>query len=128
MDAAQALADLTEISSQIEQAVLFDEQGAVEGSTVGEQRAQELARLAGELLEAARSVRESPEGLTQVEVSTRAGSVFLVAESGRRIVATTGPDPTVGLVFYDLKSCLRAAAEEVPAAETGGGKRGEREA
>jgi hypothetical protein len=23
--------------------------------------------------------------------------------------AATGPEPTVGLVFYDLKSCLRAA-------------------
>jgi predicted regulator of Ras-like GTPase activity (Roadblock/LC7/MglB family) len=128
MDAAQALADLTEISSQIEQAVLFDEQGEVEGSTVGEQRAQELARLAGELFEAARSVRESQEGLTQVEVSTRTGSVFLVADGDRRIVATTGPEPTVGLVFYDLKSCLRAAAEGVPEAETGGPKRSKREA
>jgi hypothetical protein len=128
MDAAQALADLTEISSQIEQAVMFDEQGDVEASTVGEQRAQELARLAGELLEEARSVREGSEGLTQVEVSTRGGSVFLVGEGARRIVATTGPEPTVGLVFYDLKSCLRAAAEEVSAAEGGGRKRSKREA
>ena len=126
MDAAQALADLTEISSQIEQAVLFDEQGGVEASTVDEERARELARLAGELLDASRSVREGGEGLTQLEVSTRAGSVFLVADADRRIVATTGPDPTVGLVFYDLKSCLRAATEEVSSG--GGRKRSKREA
>ena len=25
------------------------------------------------------------------------------------VTATTTPEPTVGLVFYDLKSCLRAA-------------------
>jgi hypothetical protein len=30
----------------------------------------------------------------------------------RRIAATTAPDPTVGLVFYDLKSCLRSLDEE----------------
>jgi len=32
------------------------------------------------------------------------------------IVATTAPEPTVGLVFYDLKSCLKAvgAAAEGP--------------
>jgi hypothetical protein len=27
------------------------------------------------------------------------------------IAATTSPEPTVGLVFYDLKSCLRSLAE-----------------
>jgi len=36
MDASQALADLTEISSQIEAAVLFDAAGAVEGSTLAD--------------------------------------------------------------------------------------------
>ena len=45
MDAAQALADLTEISSQVEAAVLFDETGEVAGSTLpGEQDAAALAR------------------------------------------------------------------------------------
>jgi hypothetical protein len=29
-------------------------------------------------------------------------------------VATTAPDPTVGLVFYDLKSCLRGSADAEP--------------
>jgi hypothetical protein len=30
------------------------------------------------------------------------------------IAATTTPEPTVGLVFYDLKSCLRSLGEEQP--------------
>ena len=30
----------------------------------------------------------------------------------RTIAATTGPEPTVGLVFYDLKSCLRGFSEQ----------------
>jgi hypothetical protein len=37
--------------------------------------------------------------------------VFVVGGGGRRIVATTEPEPTVGLVFYDLKSCLRGAGD-----------------
>ena len=31
--------------------------------------------------------------------------------------AATGPEPTAGLVFYDLKSCLRAA--RTPGADDG---------
>jgi hypothetical protein len=107
MDAAQALADLTEISSQIEAAVLFDEGGAVLGSTLAnDEAAQGVARAAGELLERA-GVFRSEGSITQLEASTAGGSVFVVRDGARRIAATTGPAPTVGLVFYDLKSCLR---------------------
>jgi len=110
MDATQALADLTEISSQIEAAVLFDESGGVAGSTLSEDGARRLAEAAGELLTRAGSVGDGGE-VTQVEASTPEGSVFVVRDGARRIAATTGPDPTIGLVFYDLKSCLRGAAE-----------------
>ena len=37
--------------------------------------------------------------------------MFLVVDGDRMAVATTGPDPTVGLVFYDLKTLLRQVAE-----------------
>jgi hypothetical protein len=114
MDAAQALADLTEISSQIEAAVLFEEGGAVLGSTLAtEQAAQEFARAAGQLLERAGAFR-SEGSITQLEASTGDGSVFVVSGGARRIAATTGPAPTVGLVFYDLKSCLRNTDAEPP--------------
>jgi hypothetical protein len=49
--------------------------------------------------------------VTQLEASTQDGSVFVVRDGGRAVVATTAADPTVGLVFYDLKSCLRGSAE-----------------
>ena len=45
--------------------------------------------------------------MTQLEASTQDGSVFVVRDGARRIAATTSAAPTVGLVFYDLKSCLR---------------------
>jgi predicted regulator of Ras-like GTPase activity (Roadblock/LC7/MglB family) len=112
MDAAQALADLTEISSQIEAAVLFDEGGAVLGSTLAsDEAAQGVARAATELLERAGAFR-SEGAITQLEASTAHGSVFVVRDGARRIAATTGPAPTVGLVFYDLKSCLRSTDGE----------------
>jgi predicted regulator of Ras-like GTPase activity (Roadblock/LC7/MglB family) len=111
MDAAQALADLTEISSQIEAAVLFDESGAVQGATLADERAAaELARAAADLLERAGRFRSSGE-VTQLEAATDSGSVFVVRDGSRRIAVTTAPQPTVGLVFYDLKSCLRNAEE-----------------
>jgi predicted regulator of Ras-like GTPase activity (Roadblock/LC7/MglB family) len=114
MDPRQALADLTEISSQIETAVLFDAAGTVQASTVADERhAQELARAAGSLLAAAEDVRGTrDEPLTQLEAATREGSVFVVRDGDRRIAATTRPEPTVGLVFYDLKSCLRQLEEQ----------------
>jgi len=113
MDAAQALADLTEISSQIEAAVLFGPDGEILGSTLaGEGAGRALVGAAAELLTRAAAFRNDGADVTQVEVSTHEGSVFVVGDGERRIVATTSVDPTVGLVFYDLKSCLRSAAAE----------------
>jgi len=114
MDAAQALADLTEISSQIEAAVLFDGGGEVQGSTLADAAAaQALARGGSDLLARAGGFRSEGE-VTQLEASTAEGSVFVVRDGERRIAATTGPAPTVGLVFYDLKSCLRGAGADPP--------------
>ncbi|HEX9380791.1 MAG TPA: roadblock/LC7 domain-containing protein [Gaiellaceae bacterium] len=109
MDAQQALSDLTEISSQIEAAVVFDDEGKVTGSTLADSgRADALARSAGELLAAADGVKTGESPLTQLEVATGEGSVFVVREGKTCIAATTAGDPTVGLVFYDLKSALRS--------------------
>lgn len=110
MDAQHALSDLTEISSQIEAAVVFDDKGKVVGSTLPE--ADAFARSAAELFTAAEEVRTGDSPLTQLEISTGDGSVFLVRDGKLTIAATTGPAPTVGLVFYDLKSCLRGLGEE----------------
>jgi predicted regulator of Ras-like GTPase activity (Roadblock/LC7/MglB family) len=110
MDAAQALADLTEISSQIEAAALFADDGEIAASTFQDPaRAEAFVRDARELLAAAAAVRGSTAP-NQLEVATAEGSVFVLRGDGRLIAATTSAEPTVGLVFYDLKSCLAAAA------------------
>ena len=107
MDAQQALADLTEISSQIEAAVVFDDKGKVVGSTVPD--GDPFAKAAVELLAAADELKTGESPLTQLEIATGEGSVFVVREGKTMIAATTAPEPTVGLVFYDLKSALRSA-------------------
>lgn len=113
MDAKQALADLTEISSQIRAAVLLSDDGTIAGSTLDDEQADRMAKAAQALLEAAERTRPGPgpRTLTQLEASTLGGSVFVVRDHGRVIAATTSPEPTVGLVFYDLKSCLRNASD-----------------
>jgi predicted regulator of Ras-like GTPase activity (Roadblock/LC7/MglB family) len=130
MDAVQALADLTEISSQIQTAALIDANGELAASTLAEDaRAREFVRAARELLAAAESVRSlGGESLTQLEVATGEGSIFVVRDGDRTIAATTSPEPTVGLVFYDLKSCLRSATEEPEPAEAPKPKRARKKA
>ena len=116
MDAAGALADLTEISSQVERAAIVGADGAVLGSTFDdEERAKRFVEGAQRLVEAAETVREARglSGLGQLEAATVGGSVFVVRDGERLIAATTKPEPTVGLVFYDLKHCLRSV-EEAP--------------
>jgi predicted regulator of Ras-like GTPase activity (Roadblock/LC7/MglB family) len=116
MDAASALADLTEISSQVEAAVVFDDSGAVVASTLDDaERSARLAKAALDLLSAAdRRLEPGGRALTQLEAALREGSVFVAREGGRSILATTSPEPTSGLVFYDLKTCLRSLAAEQP--------------
>jgi predicted regulator of Ras-like GTPase activity (Roadblock/LC7/MglB family) len=115
MDATQALSDLKEISSQIEAAVVLDADGSTLASTLGDERGRDFSQVVKELLAAVGRAAGSDEGeLAQAEIATGDGSVFLVRDEQRTIAATTGPEPTVGLVFYDLKSCLRSFAEEKP--------------
>jgi predicted regulator of Ras-like GTPase activity (Roadblock/LC7/MglB family) len=111
MDAAAALERLREISSQVRTAVIFERGGKVVDSTFAdEQRAKDVAAEAEALLAEAEKQGEGddePGEFAQLEVALRDGSVFVVRDGDRLIAATTQPEPTVGLVFYDLKSCLR---------------------
>ena len=109
-DSVQALADLTEISTQIEAAVVFDHEGTVVGATVDDERAGRLAGAALALYRAAGEQRG--QELVQLDAALPGGSVFVVRDADRLIAATTTPEPTVGLVFYDLKTCLRGLGEQ----------------
>ena len=106
MDAAQAIADLTEISPQVKRVAVIAADGSLAGTNLADEAAaQRLADGAKRLIEAAEELRP---GLSQLEAATTGGSVFVVRDGDRLIAATTSPEPTVGLVFYDLKTCLRS--------------------
>ncbi len=111
MDAAQAIADLTEISPQIREVAIVGATGSLVGSNAPETTAERLAAAGAKLIEEAERLRPD---VAQLEAATVEGSVFVVRDGGRLIAATTTPEPTVGLVFYDLKTCLRSV-EEPPA-------------
>jgi hypothetical protein len=86
--------------------------GAVGGSNLAdEEAANRLAEGAKRLVDAAEALRP---GVAQLEAATLAGSVFVVRDGDRSIAATTTAEPTVGLVFYDLKTCLRSIDETPP--------------
>ena len=109
MDAAQAIADLTEISPQVKRVAVIAADGSLAGTNVlDDAAAQHLVDGARRLVEAAEELRP---GVVQLEAATVGGSVFVVRDGERLIAATTSPDPTVGLVFYDLKTCLRSIDE-----------------
>ena len=111
MDGHEALADLKQISVQIEAAVIADHGGVVLACSPDDGPTGELlGRLAREIWEAADASRRDlgRDALTQVELSTAQGSVFVVRDEQHVLLATTAPDPTVGLVFYDLKSALHS--------------------
>jgi len=107
--AADALAHLTEISTQIKAAVVLDREGTVQASTVDDERAGRIASSALELFRQADAQRD--QELVQLDAALSGGSVFVVRDEERLIAATTTPGPTAGLVFYDLKSALRSFGE-----------------
>ncbi len=105
---SEALEHLKEISSQIEVAVIFDDKAKVIGASgASADRAERVAKASLELLREGEGLRDGDHQVAQLDASTQAGSLFVVRDGERLIMATTPTEPTVGLVFYDLKSCLR---------------------
>ena len=117
MDVHAALEELTELSAQVEAAVVLGPDDAVEGATPDDRElAEALARSGRELLAAAAESHPGHGLPTRVEVALPGRSVFAVREAGRTIVATTVAEPVAGLVLYDLRTCLTRCAEPEPGA------------
>ena len=105
MDVAQALADLTELSAQIEAAVIASAEGEMQASTLADLAGAALARAAAERL------REAGDRAVGVEAATGQGSFFAVRDGERLVAGVTGRGAPSGLVLYDLRTCLRRLAE-----------------
>jgi len=113
--ADQALQELLEVSPQVEAAVIAERGGtpiasSVPGTGSGAGR---LGQVASRILTQAEKSRGElgREPVTQCEIATGDGNVFVVADADHLVAAVTGNEPTVGLVFYDLKTALRSVRE-----------------
>lgn len=103
-----------DISSQIEAAVVLGKDGGVTASSSQDEAAS--ATLAGAALELVAAAFELGAKLevTRVEVELEEGALFVVCEGGSTIAARTGPDPSSGLVVYDLRTCVRSISVKEP--------------
>lgn len=111
-----ALAELLEVSPQVDAAVILERDGGriiASAPAANEQMAERFGTTCTKILEAAEQARNElgREPVSQIEVATPEGHVFVVSDATWVVSAVTDADPTVGLVFYDLKTALRTVRE-----------------
>jgi hypothetical protein len=129
MDAAKALAELRELSSQVQRAVVLEAGGEMLAATDEDAvEAQALAGAALALVAAAGELHATPADVARAEVELAEGGFFVLREGGRTIGATTGPGPTSGLVVYDLRTCLHGIDDKPKRRRTAKKAAGEEEA
>jgi hypothetical protein len=108
MDASDALSELLDLSTQVVEAVITGPDGRVEAArTAGDERTATLAASGAELIDAAAGLRPGGPAVERVPVDLDRGSLVVVGDGTRQIVATTVVEPTAALVAYDLRTALR---------------------
>ncbi|MCW2955373.1 MAG: hypothetical protein JWO69_242 [Thermoleophilia bacterium] len=122
--ASTALDELLEVSPQVDAAVILRRSGGsllASAPPTRDRLSDEFGATCLRILEAAEQSRTElgREPIAQVEVATPEGHVFIVADADHLVAAVTDADPTVGLVFYDLKTALRAVREAVARGNNG---------
>jgi predicted regulator of Ras-like GTPase activity (Roadblock/LC7/MglB family) len=111
--ADEAVHDLLNVSTDIQAVALLGPEGDVVAAGPGAPTA-DLGAAAVRLWETARASAAALAGspLDHVVVHDASGAVALLAAHGRRIVAVTAPRPAVGLLLFDLRTCLGDAFAE----------------
>ena len=124
-----AFAEMLDISTDIDRAVLYGPSGVLASNMAEEAQATAVAQareLAG--LGEARAAEMGSQPLTQLVVETPLGYVFFAREldpEGMAILATGKKGSRVGLVLYDLRTCIRDAREALTQAAAGEQDNGE---
>lgn len=108
-----AFEEMMEISTDIDRAVIYGQDGVIV-SNMDEGAQETAANQARELVRLAegRAEEMGSEPFTQLAVDTGSGYVFVSREPGAEgltILAIGKKGSRVGLVLYDLKTCLRDA-------------------
>ena len=115
MTADEAIRDLLDISTDVNGVAVLGADGELLASGPGAV-AGDVGTVATRLWDAAagQALGAGATGLDHVVVEDVAGAVAVVEAHERRIVAVTGPQPAVGLLLFDLRTCLGDAfpAEE----------------
>ena len=114
--ADSALAELLEVSPQVDAAIVVERAGGAVLASAPVSSGRTPTRFGSvctKILAAAERSRTElgREPVSQIEVATSDGHVFVVADATCIVAAVTDADPTVGLVFYDLKTALRSIRE-----------------
>ena len=109
MDVTAAVSELIGRSTQVVEVVIAGTDGSVEASQAASNaRATELARAGFALVAEAGAIRPGAS-VERVHVDLARGSLVVVRDAERTIVATTVAEPTAGLVAHDLRAALRRA-------------------
>jgi predicted regulator of Ras-like GTPase activity (Roadblock/LC7/MglB family) len=118
MDANEALDRLLAVSDEIRAAAVFVRGGEPIAATTDDEDARELAGLGDAMLAYADALRDS-SGVRQLEGVTPEGSVFVVRDGDRAVVAIAAPGALVGLVQHDLRMLLGSLSRRRQRAKAG---------
>jgi predicted regulator of Ras-like GTPase activity (Roadblock/LC7/MglB family) len=113
----EAIRDLLNISTDLRSVAVMGPDGDLLACGPGA-GASSLAAAAARLWDAAsaRATAEGDAALDHIVVQDATGAVAVLQADGHRIAAVTGAQPAVGLLLFDLRTCLSDAfAEEEPA-------------
>jgi predicted regulator of Ras-like GTPase activity (Roadblock/LC7/MglB family) len=119
-----AFAEMLDISTDIDKAILFGPEGVLasnmpeDAQSSAVAQAEEIVRL-GE----ARASEMGSQAFTQLVVESPNGYLFFareVRDDARGILATGKKGSRVGLVLYDLRTCMRDAREALSADQAAG--------
>lgn len=107
------LADLLEVSGQVEAAVIVTRGGELLASTASGSGADAMADTVRRLSASASAVASpTDEHVVQLQITLDDSCVFVAQDEQHAIGCVTVAHPTAGLVFYDLKTTLRRLAGE----------------
>ena len=112
MSVDEAISDLLAVSTDIRRLTVLDAGGAVLGAGPG-RAGPEVGAAAESLWSAAVAAvgrdEGAPAALEHVVVDLGDAAVVALEGGGRRVVALTVAEPPLGLVLFDLRTCLADA-------------------